>query len=120
MKGNEVFDITEALLRTDGDMELFQELAGIFLESYSKQLADVENAIEKNDMNALESAAHSIKGSVGVFCAKPAFDVALKLEMMGRENNMSEACEAYKVLSVEIERLCRALETIDDGTEPEV
>ena len=118
--GNAVFDITEALLRTDGDMELFQELAGIFLEGHSNQLADVEHAIEKNDGKALESAAHSIKGSVGVFCAKPAFEVALKLEMMGRENNLSEACETYKVLSVEIERLCRALETIDDGTEPEV
>ena len=30
--GNEVFDITEALLRTDGDMELFQELRGYFLK----------------------------------------------------------------------------------------
>lgn len=118
--GNEVFDITEALLRTDGDMELFQELAGIFLENYSKQLADVENAIEKNDRNALESAAHSIKGSVGVFSAKPAFEAALELEMMGRENNLSEAYEAYKVLSIEIERLRRALETIDDWTEPEI
>ncbi len=45
--GNAVFDITEALLRTDGDMELFQELAGIFLENYSNQLAYVDNAIEK-------------------------------------------------------------------------
>lgn len=118
--GNEVFDITEALLRTDGDMELFQELAGIFLENYSKQLAEVENAIEKNDRNALESAAHSIKGSVGVFCAKPALEAALELEIMGRENNLSGAYEAYKVLSIEIERLRRALETIDDWTEPEI
>jgi|SRR3972149_11353367 len=117
---NDIFNISEALSRMDGDIELLREIAGLFLESYPSQLAGIQNAIARNDSKALESAAHDIKGSVGVFCAKPPFEAALELEIIGRENNLSKAYEAYKVLSIEIERLRRALETIDNWTEPEI
>lgn len=110
---NEVFDMNEALSRADDDRELFRELAEIFLKSYSKQLSDVQSAITKKDGKALEKAAHCIKGSVATFCAKPAFEAAFELEIIGRGNNMSNARETYKALENEIGRLTSALEAIE-------
>lgn len=107
--GDEIFNKEEALARVDGDMEFFKEVIGVYLENCPKQMSDIKDAVSKNDSHALERAAHSLKGSVGAFCAKPAFDAALKLEMMGRENNLTDAKNVYTVLEKEIERLKSAL-----------
>jgi len=109
---NDIFNVSEALSRMDGDIELLKEIAGLFLESYPSQLAGIQHAIARNDSKALESAAHDIKGSVGVFCAKPAFDAALRLEIMGRESNLTRGKETYIMLEKEIERLRPKLEAI--------
>ena len=54
---------------------------------------------------ALEHNAHTLKGSVGIFSADTVYNLALKLEIMGRNNDMSGAREEYIVLEKEIEQL---------------
>jgi HPt (histidine-containing phosphotransfer) domain-containing protein len=66
----------------------------------------------------LQRAAHALKGSVGNFCAQKAFDAALRLEKMGKSENLSEAEEAWSALEAEIERLQPALETLSQGRAP--
>jgi len=100
-----VLDITLAMLSLGGDEELLKELAVIFLENCPKQMEDVKTAIEQGNSKFVEKSSHAVKGSVGVFCAKFAHDAALKLEIMGRENNLTGATEAYSSLKKEIARL---------------
>ncbi|MCR4291919.1 MAG: response regulator [Candidatus Kuenenia sp.] len=100
-----VLDIAASMAGLGDDRELFNELAAIFIENCAKQMADIKDAIAQGSSNALEKSSHAIKGSIGVFCAKPAFDAALKLEIMGRENNLANAAKVYSSLEREIARL---------------
>jgi hypothetical protein len=52
---------------------------------------------------------------VGNFAARPAFEAALKLEMIGREGSLAHAEEAYAALEKEIERLQPALAGLRRG-----
>jgi HPt (histidine-containing phosphotransfer) domain-containing protein len=72
-------------------------------------LSNIEEAIGRGDQQGLEFAAHTLKGSVGNFGAKSAYDAAWNLEITGREGDLSGAAEAYVALQVEIERLQPAL-----------
>ena len=100
-----VFDMTTAMTRLDGDKELFRELADMFLKDCTKQMSDIKDAITQGNSKALEKSSHSIKGSVGTFCAQPAHDAAFNLEMMGRANNLTNAMGAYALLEREIGQL---------------
>ncbi|MBM4054236.1 MAG: response regulator [Planctomycetes bacterium] len=104
-----VCDIALAMSGLGGDEELLKELAVIFLENCPKQMADVKTAISQGNSKAIEKSSHAVKGSVGVFCANLAHNAALKLEIMGRENNLAAITEAYLSLEREIARLTISL-----------
>ncbi|MBI2471281.1 MAG: response regulator [Planctomycetes bacterium] len=108
-------DIALAMSELGGDEELLKELAVIFLENCPKQMADVKNAIVQGSSKAVEKSSHAVKGSVGVFCAKRAHDAALKLEIMGRENNLAGIAEACSLLEREIARLKTSLKRLIAG-----
>jgi PAS domain S-box-containing protein len=107
--GSEVIDWTGAFKHFEGDLELLKEIAGMFLEETPLVMDKIKNALSRGDSNALERAAHTVKGSVGNFAAKPAFQAAQRVEQIGRDGNMGEAEEAYRALEVELERLKPAL-----------
>ena len=104
-KLDEAFDKTRALERVEGDIEFLLELMTLFIDHYPKLLIGINDAITQNDSKALERKPHAIKGSVGNFSADTVYDLALKLEIMGRNNDFSGAREEYIVLEKEIERL---------------
>ena len=106
---HEPIDTASALARVEGDVELLDELVALFLQGLPEMLANLRDAITAGDANALERAAHKLKGSVGNFAAQPAFEAALQLEILGRDGNLSEAALAYGVLEKEIERLKTAM-----------
>ncbi len=110
-----VWDIALAMSGLGGDEELLKELAVIFLENCPKQMADVKNAVTQGHSKAVEKSGHAVKGSVGVFCAKLAHDAALRLEIMGRENNLAGTADAYSSLEREIARLKLSLKRLIAG-----
>ena len=64
------------------------------------------------DPQALQQAAHALKGSIANFAARDAVEAALKLEMMGRRRELSGVEDAYLGLKKEIRRLQRALAAV--------
>ncbi|MGC2401864.1 MAG: response regulator [Acidobacteriaceae bacterium] len=98
--------------RVDNDDQLLQELVEVFRQDCPQSLKRIREAIAQEDSRALEMTAHAIKGAVGTFAARPAFHAALRLEIMGREYQISGAKRAYKTLETEIDRLQSALEAI--------
>jgi CheY-like chemotaxis protein/HPt (histidine-containing phosphotransfer) domain-containing protein len=105
----EVLDKTAVLKRVGGDLELLQELLDLFLHDCPQQLAAIREAIAGPDSEALERAAHRIKGAVGTFGARAAVEAALRLETMGREGDLTQAEAAYAALEAGIQRLKPAL-----------
>jgi PAS domain S-box-containing protein len=108
-------DVAAALERIDGDQELLAEVAGLFRRDCPVMLENIRDAIDRQDAVALEREAHKLKGSLGAFSAKPAFEAALRLEVLGERRNLQEAVGAYQLLEAEIDRLAPILETLAKG-----
>ena len=106
---NAALDKAEVLSRVDDDIELLQELSGIFVAEYPKLLAQIRKAMTEGNGEALGRASHTVKGMLANLGAKSAAEAALRLENMRAENDLSGADEAYAVLEKEIERFSRAL-----------
>jgi PAS domain S-box-containing protein len=100
-----VFDRAEALGRLQGDQELLADLAELFLEDSPGKMADIRKSIEGKDLTGLERAAHSLKGSVGTFGARQAFDAAFALEKTARNGDLAECSRLYAALEAEMETL---------------
>lgn len=100
-----IVDEGEALARVEGDRELLGEMAELFLSDCPHLLQQVREAVERKDAVLLQRAAHTLKGSVGNFAAKAAYEAARLMEMMGRNNELKDAAQAYATLDQEIARL---------------
>jgi CheY-like chemotaxis protein/HPt (histidine-containing phosphotransfer) domain-containing protein len=112
----ELFDGEQALASVDGDMELLRDVVGLFMEECPGIMAEMRDAINGGDARRLNRAAHALKGSVGNFGARNAFDVALRLEMMGKNDKLNGAGEEFILLADEMERLTKALEEFTGET----
>lgn len=104
-----VLDRDGALESVDGDMELLGELVDLFLDECPQYLADICAAVDADDAKALERAAHTLKGAAGSLRAQRTVEVALRLEMVGREERLTGAAQACAELEREIEELTPAL-----------
>jgi len=92
------FDLSGAMETVLGNEDLFQEIAGMFIESCPDYIAKIKEGIAENDAGILEREAHSLKGAVGNFGAKEAYEAAYRLEKLGKEGEMAMAEEGLSNL----------------------
>jgi CheY-like chemotaxis protein len=110
------FDRSAILARVEGDQDLLQEIVALFLEETPRLLSDVQAAIARRDAAELSRAAHTLKGSVGNFGAKRAYDEVVKLEAIGKGGDLTDAQRTYDGLEREIDRLVAALRALAHET----
>jgi signal transduction histidine kinase/DNA-binding response OmpR family regulator/HPt (histidine-containing phosphotransfer) domain-containing protein len=113
----DIFDLSKALEVVDGDKDFFKEIVDLFLENLPDSIAQIREAIANSDSNALDKAAHSLKGSVGNFGARRAFEAAYRLEVIGREGRLAEADAALSKLEKEFKDLEAAMKEALSGDE---
>ena len=104
-----ILDMDELLAHVDGDTSLLKEIVVLFMEDCPLLMAGLQDAIARGDAKEIERAAHSLKGSVGSFAAKAAFNSALRLEQIGRSADLHAAPDAYAALEGEIDELKNTL-----------
>ena len=107
-----IFDEEGALTRVEGDRNLLRQLAMLFLDGSAQLLANVRMAVVQRDGQALQRAAHALKGALANLSAPAATSAALRLEMMGRESRLAPAAEAYLDLEQELARLTPVLQNV--------
>ncbi|HTI51820.1 MAG TPA: response regulator, partial [Planctomycetaceae bacterium] len=93
----------------DGDAALLTELAGAFLEESQQLLSEIEGALSHTDARRLHRAAHTIKGGLRMFGADNAYDLACRLEDLGREGRLGSAGEPLAGLKQSLTEVCREL-----------
>ena len=98
-----------ALLERFGDRKFLRGMIRIFQTDAAKTLARIRQAIAQQDAEGLRSAAHALKGSAANFLAKAAVEAAYQLEVMGREQDLSQAEAGYRRLETEIAALTQSL-----------
>jgi CheY-like chemotaxis protein len=110
-----VFNLEKSLVQVGGDRQLLNHLVNLFLASYPKHLTNLQVALTHQDPKAVEYAAHTLKGSVGIFSATAAFTAALNLEKIGRGGDLAHAPAALVTLAQELSHLRHALSALNLG-----
>jgi len=105
------------LARFDGDEPLIRQIAGVFLDDYPEQLAQIRAAVVAGDAVRLERAAHALKGALGNFGAEAAVAAACQLEALARSRNLTGTERVSLALEEEIARLQPLLESLRGDAE---
>ena len=111
-ESQELIDREELMERVDDDLELLQHMLELYMRDYPRMLADMHQAIESGDASVLQHAAHTLKAMLGNLSAHSTAQVALELETMGRQKELSEAEEALVRLETALEQLSGVLQNL--------
>ena len=104
-----IIDWDAALEQMGGSEGTLRDMIPPFIEETGELLSELREAIGQQHMAEVLRLAHTIKGTAFCFAAEPTAAAALRLEMMGRNNNLTDADEACASLEREVERLTQAL-----------
>ena len=114
MKIEDVINRDDLRERLDGDMDLYCELVDIFLEDSDVLLSAIEDAIKAKDSEKVGKNAHTIKGAVSNFSAQKAFEAALALEKIGKNDEFDKIPAAFERLKKEIETAKEAMKLLKE------
>ncbi|KAB2891673.1 MAG: Hpt domain-containing protein [Desulfobulbaceae bacterium] len=87
-----------ALEQTADDTELLQELINIFKDSCASDCALIRSGISRLDGAQVASAAHSIKGAAASLGIEAIREIALAIEMDGKEGKIEAAAQRFPEL----------------------
>ena len=82
------WDSSQTLERLGGDEKLLHEVIEIFLENTPGRLLALQHAMSEHNAEALERAAHSLKGELGYLGISALSQKARELEEMGRNRDL--------------------------------
>jgi PAS domain S-box-containing protein len=103
------FDAGAALERLGGNAELLLEIASLFRQEGPRLLREIDDALECGDARRARKAAHSLKGSAGLFAAEGLAEAAVELEQRGEAGDLTGSRAVFPRLSGQVEALCAAL-----------
>jgi len=87
----------EELKQMSGD-DFINELIDTFLEDAPKMIAEIKSGLATNNVESFRRAAHSMKSNAATFGASQLAALAKELEMLGKENKLSETGDKLKSL----------------------
>ena len=100
----------EAILaQVGGSGDALRQLIDVFRDDCAALLPELEAAVRDGDAPRVRRAAHTVKGMVAFFAARPAAEAALELEQMGERGDLSGAEAVLARLAGEVGALDTAL-----------
>ena len=111
-----VIDEKAIFERVGGKMHILTRMVAVFFEELPDQLDTLKQAIDKKKSEDLQRAAHALKGTVANFGAKSAYEMAQKLENMGRLSLHTGTHDMYQQLETELALVKSALQNLTTQT----
>ena len=100
-----VWNMGETLERLGGDETLFHEVIEIFLDDVPRHLTSLRRAIAEGNAQAVEGAAHTLKGELGYLGITEISQRARELEEMGKNSDLRSAADLYATFASELSEL---------------
>ena len=97
---------------TEGDPELFPDLAVIFARFVSGSIVNLNLALENKDADMLRENAHQLKSQLSYFFCDSLIERARNLEALGRTGNLDGAQDLVKVICTDIENLISEINSL--------
>jgi two-component system sensor histidine kinase/response regulator len=98
-------DFESALPRFDGDRVFMNQMAQEFKDHLLERLNGIHAALQDGNANTLGRLAHNLKGVALNFSAEPIANIALKLEELGKREDLTDASPLVSQLDAEADRL---------------
>lgn len=98
-------DLQKIADELDFDLEDVEMLLEVFLDSSKEILLALKESIEKNDLEAIFSSSHAIKGSAANLTLNEISDLAKEMEHNARESNNIDYNEKYLKLELLIKNI---------------
>jgi PAS domain S-box-containing protein len=105
-----------ALQRLGGNVELYNELAGMFVNSVVDDANRLRAALVNGDFTTLSREAHAVRGAVGALAAEPARDLAAAMELAGERGDAMAAQKILPQLEAALMALAQALTNVSKLT----
>ena len=94
------------------DPEMIEIVAGIFLENYPADLQAMREGAANGDLQAVLYVAHALKGTLAMFGADPARQLAQEIERRAAEGDATGIGRRIEALAAEVERLMAVLRSV--------
>lgn len=101
-----------AIRRMDDDETLFEMFLLGYLEETPGRITKIARAIDQDDDKEVEAVAHTMKGGAAMAGAERISDMARRLELAGRDGDLSQASGLLAELEREVSTLCGYLEQL--------
>jgi len=88
-----------------GNRKLLGEVIDVFLTDSPKLMAAIRQAAEQRDGKALASVAHALKGSIGLFVQRDAYQTARRLERTATSGDLAGVQDTCATLEGEMASL---------------
>jgi PAS domain S-box-containing protein len=98
-------DLEAALFRFSGDRAFMREMCQDFKDHLPLRVEELKSALQTGDINTLGRLAHNLKGVSLNFNAAPLAEIAKKLELCGKQENLADAPALVQQIEIEIIRL---------------
>ncbi len=89
----------------DFDLEDVEMLIGVFLEGAYENMQELKIAIDINNMQDIQKAAHAIKGSAANLTLMNIADIAKDIEENAKKTNTCDYAKKYEELKVLVENI---------------
>lgn len=103
-------------LSPDAGGDFLRELIEIYMQDTPQRIAELDEALIKQDFPSFTRAAHTIKGSSSNFGAIRLTKLAHDLEMQGKASNLTASAELTPKLKSEYALVAEALTKVLQGT----
>jgi two-component system, sensor histidine kinase and response regulator len=95
-----------------GNGRLLGAVIETFLTDSPKMIAAIRDAAARHDATALASAAHALKGSVGLFGQNAAYEITKRIELAAKDQRLDESESAARLLEQEMATLTGRLSDV--------
>ena len=92
-----------------GDMDMYNETMGDFLEEINEKLPKLVEYKNNNDMPNYAIIVHSIKSDSKYLGFKELAEIAYNQEMKSKENDIKYIKEKYSILKEEVDRIIKII-----------
>lgn len=107
-----ILDEAALLEECDNDRELLGRMVEIFDRDSGGRLPRLREAVRSGNAEVVKQEAHALKGGIGTFYAKAAYETAYALENMGTNGSLAEAETTLRTLERQIQSLRQRLDEL--------
>ena len=110
----DVIDLDQAVERIPGGPEAVKEMALLMMEECPRLMKLIRDGLANRDAKVVGRGAHTLKSAADVFGAQAVVAIAIRIEVMGREENLENVPKEMGELEKEVARLDAALKSVTD------